>query len=148
MRTIESFNWLLNYQRQSGTTTLIKDILNKHDVYVICSNSKEKYQIFKDNENVLPISEIERKLRGKKLKPLIFETTAIMQLLDSIDLNKIEDLNNDIDYLGKYILNFNVIGLFLLFLKLNLIFLLFIFNKSNFTKLKIKQKQWQHSQRE
>ena len=64
--------------RSSGTSTLIKEISEKNDCYVIVGNESETKE-FKNSINILNMV----KYRGLANKPILIDNYALLKILDS-----------------------------------------------------------------
>ena len=64
--------------RATGTSTLIKEISEKNDCYVLVGNESETKE-FKNSINILNIS----RYRGLANKPILVDNYALIKILDS-----------------------------------------------------------------
>ena len=92
MNTRKIFNGLYSFllaMRRSGTTTLIKEISSKHDVYVLVSSERDK-ELF--GECAISFSEFSRSA-GLPLKPVLVDNSTLLRLCESAanEIDKLDD---------------------------------------------------------
>lgn len=73
--------YLLHYVRNSGTTTLLRQINTSNKLWIVCSSSSETLQF---GENGLNLASLDRvKISELEKRPILFEASTIMYLIQN-----------------------------------------------------------------